>query len=592
MIKHIAISLWLLYGSVEAATCPNGAEVDTLARCKYFEQYTKPTIEHDLRITERLGVKDAKSIRSIALIVGIDTYSNFPPERKNLAPAKADVDNLREFFKSDQKFDEVIVLRNQDATTENIEYFLGQYLPQLGLEMIKKTRLVFAYSGHGVDSSNARKAVFLLSNAKNPDDLANSYRMNDLRDRLSTLSINYFHVLALINACYGGHLFDNGQGNGGGSMNTTEQPGAYAMTASSDLHTSASLGRKGDGSIFFDNLIAGIKSGAADREYLRIMDADGKLQQQGGIVRLGALNSYLDTEYEILNRRNNIHLDKTWIGPIQDSHARGGFFFLSPISVKQGAQAIHVSPGPRSSVPGRPDLKIFSAKEDYPIRGIDVSVHEGQIDWKTVKKKNELRFAYMRSSSWAGEDMSFSKHWSEAKLAGLDRGAIHTFDYCLTPLQQEELVARIVPKDASSLPIALVLTEAPASFNKREHACYSKYSKAQLQASILDLTARLHKRYEKIPLIYGTRSFLNAILDERFNRYMIWLAVYRKSTAPTDADLGLRGNNPWTIWQHTASLTVKGIGDNVDSNVFFGGEREYQRFKLGTNNEGLEAAHW
>ncbi|NGZ82792.1 GH25 family lysozyme [Duganella aceris] len=589
MIKHALLCIGLLCGSASAATCPSGAEVDATTRCKYFAHYSKPPLAHDLRITERLGAKNGQDVRSIALIIGIDTYNNLSAEKRNLAPAKIDADKLLGFFKSDQKFDEVILLRNQDATKENIEYFLSQYIPQSGLEMQRKARFVFAYSGHGVDSTNTSKAVFLLANAKSADDLSNSYRMNDLRDRLGTISQNYFHVLALINACYGGHVFEQATG-GGGSMNTTEQPGAYAMTASSDRNTAVALGGPNNGSIFFDSLIDGIKNGSADREYLRIMDADGKLLQQGGIVRLGALNNYLDTEFEIINRKHNLNLDKTWIGPIQSDHARGGFFFLSPVSLRPGVAPIHIPAGPRSSVPGRPDLKIFSAKEDYPIRGIDVTYHEGEIDWSTVRKTDDFRFAYLRSSSWAGEDVSFKKHWQDVKRVGLDRGATHIFDYCLTPQQQMELIARIVPKDASSLPIALVLEEATASFNKREYGCYAKMRKADVQSAVLQLAALLHERYGKVPVIRGNRYFLNTILDARFEKYMIWLAVYTKSKTPTAGDLGLRGSNPWTIWQFTASLSVKGIGDHVDGNVFFGGDSEYLRFQSGAKNIGLEAA--
>lgn len=573
-----------------AETCPSGAEVDSPSRCNYFYQYKRPPVGRDSRITDRLGATGDQSVRSIALIVGIDTYKNLPASKRRLEPARVDVENLRQFFKVDQKFDEVIVLQNEDANRENIEYFLGQYIPQAGIENQKKTRFVFAYSGHGIDSNDTTKAVFLLSNAKNSNDLGNSYRMNDLRDRLGNIASNYFHVLALINACYGGNVFTRQVGIGG-SLNTTEQPGAYAMTASSDRNTSASLGGVGAGSIFFDRLISGVRSGAADRDYMRIMDASGNLYQQGGIIRLGALNAYIDTEVEIINIKYNLKLDKTWIGPIQDGPARGGFFFISPVKVATGAPAISIPAGPRSSVPGRPDLKIFSANEDYPIRGIDVTVHEGDINWKTVKQKNpDLRFAYMRSSSWAGEDASFSKHWSAAKEAGLDRGATHIFDYCLSPSQQDALIGRIVPKNETSLPIAIVLEEAYQDFNRREFACYSKMSKAEVQAAVLQLAAQLRERYQKVPLIRGNRSFLNVMLDERFNQYMIWLAVYRKSKTPTVGDLGLRGSNPWTMWQNTAALSVKGIGDNVNGNVFFGGEKEFKRFQLGAKNIALEVA--
>lgn len=589
MIRRFIPLLLLAGHSAMAAVCPTGAEVDVAERCQFFTHYASSPAKLDSRIAARIDAKGEQGVRSIALIVGIDSYKNLPEQKRLLEPAKVDVENLRQFFTVDQKFDEVIVLANQHATKENIEYFLGDYIPQSGVQSRRKARFVFAYSGHGIDDSDTNKAVFLLANAKGPTDLANSYRMNDLRDRLGTIATNYFHVLALINACHGGNVFDY-QSGGGGSLNTTEQPGAYAMTASSDRNTSASLGGVGNGSIFFDRLIAGIRSGDADRGYLRIMDADGKLYQQGGIVRLGALNTYIDTEVEIINRKHSLSLDKTWIGPIQQGHARGGFFFISPVKLAAGSSEIKGLVGPRSSVPGRPDLKVFSAREDYPIRGIDVTIHEGDIDWKRTRREHDIRFAYMRSSSWAGADASFAKHWADTKSAGFDRGAVHIFDYCLTAAQQDALVGRIVPNDDTSLPVAIVLEEARNDFNRREFKCYSKLSEAQIQATILQLAQRLQQRYGKVPLIRGNRSFLNQVLDARFHRYMVWLAVYRTSKAPDTVDLGLKGSNPWTIWQYTAAMSVKGIGDNVNGNVFFGGENEYTQFRNGARNVALDAA--
>ncbi len=589
-MKAHLLALMLLAGqSAMAAVCPSGAEVDSLDKCQFFKHYNAAPTKLDSRIAARIDARADQGVRSIALIVGIDTYKNLPAQKQQLEPAKVDVANLQQFFTVDQKFDEVIVLANEHATKANIEYFLGDYIPQAGVQSQSKARFVFAYSGHGIDDSNTSKAVFLLANAKSPTDLANSYRMNDLRDRLGTIATNYFHVLALINACYGGNVFAY-QNGGGGSLNTTEQPGAYAMTASSDRNTSASLGGVGDGSVFFDRLIAGVRSGDADRGYLRIMDANGKLYQQGGIVRLGALNTYIDTEVEIINSKHSLSLDKTWIGPIQQGHARGGFFFISPVKLAQGSAEIKVPIGPRSSVPGRPDLKVFSAKEDYPIRGIDVTIHEGDIDWKRTRREHDMRFAYMRSSSWAGVDASFGKHWADTKSAGFDRGAAHIFDYCLTAQQQDALVGSIVPNDETSLPVAIVLEEARDNFNRREFKCYSKRSKAHIQAAILELGQRLQQRYGKVPLIRGNRSFLNQILDARFDRYMVWLAVYPTSKAPTTVDLGLKGSNPWTMWQYTAAMSVKGIGDNVNGNVFFGGEGEYKQFRLGAKNVALAAA--
>ncbi|BAO87895.1 GH25 family lysozyme [Caballeronia cordobensis] len=602
-IKKFGILIaFLCYGivnDVHAFTCTNGAEVSREKYCKYFKAYRARSAPSDPRISNIIGGESRSKSRAIALLIGISSYPNLPEKFKSLAPAHTDVVKLTNFLITEQKFDEVIVLENADATLEAINFFLGDYVPQQGVESNRNGRFLLAYSGHGTNISATQGASFLLSAAKSPDDVSQMYPMEDLRARLQTISRNYFHSLALINACFGGNTL--GSGKFGGNPSTVELRGSYALTAGPDDKPVASFGGIRDGSIFFDSIINGITTGQADTDYARLIAGDGRLVQQGGLTRLGALATFLDTEIELINRRKIqtsdgiLKLGKPWIGPVEPDTVRalGGFFFLSPIKLGRGqAEPISVPPGPLSSIPGRPDIKVFNAQENYPIRGIDVSVHEGDIDWNIVRQKGleGLRFVYVRASSWAGVDPAFEKHWRQVNVVGLDRGAYHVFDFCLTPQEQASEIFSQVARDDRALPFALSVQIPPKGFNKKQYACYTAMPNETVRGRILEILSILESHYGKTPVAYGNRSSLREVLDKRFDKYMVWLAVYKSSQKATAQDLGLEGSNPWTLWQYTASSDIPGIGKNVDANVFFGDEKQYVDFKLGRHNVALDAA--
>lgn len=587
--------LLLACAPAKAVICPSGAEVELEDYCSYIKYYRAQDAAVDPRIAARLEPATGETVRSIAFIIGNSVYPDMHDptlQSPNLSAAAIDVVNLTDFFINDQKFDEVIVLENRDATRENIDYFLRAYLRKVGVEHIGKSRLVVAYSGHGVRGELGNEARLLLSGATTLDDTNHSIPMTDVRMRLIELSKNYFHVLALINACYSGALF--GDTAAGGNFDNPKDPAAHAYAASTDIAPSFSLGGPSDGSIFFDGILAGIKTGDADPNVGRIYE-NNVVIQHGGVVRLGALNLYLVNRIDDINRGRNLSAGEKevkypWIGsivPPGDGLKPGGFFFLSPIRVT-GPQPNAIDLRYLASfVPGRPGLQVFGASEEYEIRGVDVSRYEEDIDWKTVKVRTDTRFVYVRFADSKGLDARFAENWREARKVGLDRGAVHIFDYCKSVDEQFALIQQGFSTSWGELPFAIDVGQNVYSV---QNECLNRLGREGWQTRVLDLAARVQELSRKTPLIYGTRDQFDKLLDDRFNDYMLWLAVYRRGVKPTASDLGLKGKNPWTLWQYDSTLIVPGIGKNVDGNVFWGDERAYEAFKGARSNITLQMA--
>jgi lysozyme len=93
----------------------------------------------------------------------------------------------------------------------------------------------------------------------------------------------------------------------------------------------------------------------------------------------------------------------------------------------------------------RPPLR---AGERY---GVDVSAHQGEIDWPRVAA-DEIRFAYIKASeggSWT--DSRFRANWAAAGAAGLDRGAYHFFTLCRSGDEQARHFLAVAPPDPRAL---------------------------------------------------------------------------------------------------------------------------------------------
>jgi lysozyme len=313
------------------AECANGAQVED-KYCTLFVYYERdPKKELDSRIADALGITKSSETRAIGLVVAISKYPKI--EGADLEAAGVDGRRLVSFLVESQKFDEVIYLSDSDATPANLKYFLSKYLPGRASYFKGKARLLIAYSGHGQAPSKTNVASFVMSNAESFDDPEGVFEMSGLALYLDKLSESYFHVLTLINACFGGnfYLLNSKPGN----ADSISDPGSYAITAGDEGNEVYAL-NPARGSVFFDNLINAVTRGDAD------IDLSQNYQRQSGdgeVIRTGytrtmMLASYLTRVFghvnvDIKSAGKNLKLSMPWFGPAQTEYARGGFFFLT-----------------------------------------------------------------------------------------------------------------------------------------------------------------------------------------------------------------------------------------------------------------------
>lgn len=61
----------------------------------------------------------------------------------------------------------------------------------------------------------------------------------------------------------------------------------------------------------------------------------------------------------------------------------------------------------------------------FPVQGIDVSHHQGEIDWFALPGQ-DVDFAYIKATEGGDHrDRLFARNWEEARQAEIARGAYH-----------------------------------------------------------------------------------------------------------------------------------------------------------------------
>lgn len=200
----------------------------------------------------------------------------------------------------------------------------------------------------------------------------------------------------------------------------------------------------------------------------------------------------------------------------------------------------------------------------YPVRGVDVSRHQGTIDW-TALKSDGIAFAYIKATEGGDfRDPKFAENWREAGRAGFARGAYHFFTLCRKGGEQARQFISVVPKSQGALPPAVDL-----EFGGN---CAKRPSRAALQIELAKFLKTVEAHYKVKPILYTTRAFHDAYLRSAFRSYGIWArSIY------LEPDFRQKS---WVIWQFHERARKPGIKGPVDLNVFRGTRKAFAGWRI------------
>jgi lysozyme len=200
------------------------------------------------------------------------------------------------------------------------------------------------------------------------------------------------------------------------------------------------------------------------------------------------------------------------------------------------------------------------SRANYFVRGIDVSHHQGQIDWSAVKGA-DVRFSYIKATEGAGfKDSNFADNWRGCEANGIVRGAYHFFTFeTAGKLQADNFISQ-VPAAADALPPAIDLEFS--GYNKVRRPLPSDF-----QRELSVFWDALERHYGKMPVVYTTTDFQ----EQYLGRMPIERLLIR--------EVILRPRQPWTFWQFSSRGRVSGISTYVDWNVFNGTLPQFEALK-------------
>lgn len=182
-----------------------------------------------------------------------------------------------------------------------------------------------------------------------------------------------------------------------------------------------------------------------------------------------------------------------------------------------------------------------------PIKGIDVSHHNGKVDWKKVKASG-IDFVFLKATEGTTyTDPTFISNAFDAKAAGLLVGAYHFLSDGRSGKDQAAWFLHRTSFADIDLPLVLDWERSNAKNEAKE------------------FLTEIEKHTKRIPIIYGGHIIREENLDASFLKYPLWLAQYgpRADKIP----------KPWkkyTIWQYSETGSVAGIEGHCDLNVFDG----------------------
>lgn len=214
--------------------------------------------------------------------------------------------------------------------------------------------------------------------------------------------------------------------------------------------------------------------------------------------------------------------------------------------------------------PATADAKSKPKPADPFVPGIDVSYHQGSIDWSRVAASGK-RFAYARASAGTlTADPAYGANRGGARAAGLAVGAYHYGNPDAAPNDAANEASWFLQNATVASGDLVPVLDLEVS-NGLDAAALTTWA----QTWLANVSAATGVK----PIIYTNRNFWSTSMSntDSFaqNGYRVWIANWTTASQPT-LPASNWGGQGWTFWQHSSTGVVAGISGNVDLDRFNG----------------------
>lgn len=196
------------------------------------------------------------------------------------------------------------------------------------------------------------------------------------------------------------------------------------------------------------------------------------------------------------------------------------------------------------------------------MKGIDVSVHQGNINWDAVKASG-IEFAIIRISyGQSSVDSKAIRNIEECIRVGMPFG-VYVYSYALNvnnAINEANLVIKTLSPYKNKVRFPVIIDMEDADHYKSKQGMPSN----DTLVAICEKECLMFEEAGYYAAIYASKSWFDTKLNSsRLNRFDKWMAWwYSQASSKFD-------HNVYGLWQYTSSGKVNGISGNVDMNEAF-----------------------
>lgn len=176
--------------------------------------------------------------------------------------------------------------------------------------------------------------------------------------------------------------------------------------------------------------------------------------------------------------------------------------------------------------------------------GIDVSSHQGYINWAELKKNYNIKFVYVKATEGGSyKDPRYNEHITNARKHGFKVGSYHFFRTTSSAQDQFVNFVKVVNREEQDLLPMIDIEEK------------KNWTAQQLRDSLMVFLDLVEGYYGCKPLLYTGERFFNDYLGLAFKHYPLFIAKYSES-APNV-------KSKWVLWQFSESGRFIGVKSNT-----------------------------
>ena len=197
----------------------------------------------------------------------------------------------------------------------------------------------------------------------------------------------------------------------------------------------------------------------------------------------------------------------------------------------------------------------------FSIVGIDVSAHNGKIDWEKVKKDG-INFAIIRcgfgQNKESQDDKYFEYNISECERLNIPYG-VYLYSYALdenSAISEAEHVLRLIEGHNPEYGIWLDMEDADGY--KQENGMPSNETLINICITFVEKIKE--KGYEDVGIYASLYWWNNQLNSTKLDKYDKWIAQWNDSCTY---------KKDFVMWQYTSQGRVDGINTNVDMNRYY-----------------------